>query len=385
MAAVGPFLQPLEDAIRNKFLPALFNSSDPISEVERKLYALPVKLCGLAIENPVLSADVEHESSKLLTHSLTQDILASNQSLSNAGGSRNQLLRQIRGQKLQRHLNALDEVLEAASTRERRVLEVARIKGSSYVFTSRPIGKYGFAFKSKRDFRDLLAMRYNKPISHLPGTCACGKAYSLDHSQVCKLGGFIHMRHDEPKELFADLCREVFPDVEVEPPLQPLSGEEMAHASAVTDDEARSDVRVRGFWSKGRNAFFEFRVSYPHARCYLGTKPENLLKQISKTRKREYGQRVREVEDGDFTPMVMFSTGGLSKEMLVALNHLAGLLAVKRNEDYETVVSVLRCSFAFCLARSSLVCLRGSRPYRKPRGEVRAIAEAEIALQDCGL
>ena len=86
--------------------------------------------------------------------------------------------------------------------------------------------------------------------------------------------------------------------------------------------------------------------------------------------------------------MIMFSTGGLGKEMGVAINHLAGLLAEKRNEDYATVVNVLRCSFAFCLARSSLVCLRGSRPCRNLRGMVKATAtmeEAVIVANDCGL
>ena len=43
MASAGSFMQPLEEAIRKKFLPALFNSSDPISEVERKLYAFTAK------------------------------------------------------------------------------------------------------------------------------------------------------------------------------------------------------------------------------------------------------------------------------------------------------------------------------------------------------
>ncbi len=324
----------------------------------------------------------------MLTHSLTDDILASNKSLTTTGPSRKQLLRQIRARKLELHQNALSEILENAPPRGRRAVELAQLKGASHVFTARPIIRYGFAFKSKRDFRDLLSMRYDKPISHLPGVCACGKLYSLDHSQVCKLGGFIHMRHDDPKDLFASLCGEVFKDVEIEPPLQPLPGEKMVHKSANKEDEARSDVRVRGFWSKGRNAFFEFRVSYPYARCYLSTKPEKLIQQISKTRKREYGQRVREVEDGDFTPMIMFSTGGLGKEMGVAINHLAGLLAEKRNEDYATVVNVLRCSFAFCLARSSLVCLRGSRPCRNSRGVVKATAiseEAVVVANDCGL
>ena len=46
------------------------------------------------------------------------------------------------------------------------------------------------------------------------------------------------------------------------------------------------------------------------------------------------------------------------------------------------------CSFAFCLARSSLVCLRGSRPCRNLRGVVKATAiteEAVVVANDCGL
>ena len=103
MASAGPFLKPLEKAIRDKFLPALFNSSSPLTDVERALYALPVKLGGLAIENPVLSAGLEYESSKLLTRNLTSDILASKKSLSTTGPSRKQLLRQIRARKSELH------------------------------------------------------------------------------------------------------------------------------------------------------------------------------------------------------------------------------------------------------------------------------------------
>ena len=83
--------------------------------------------------------------------------------------------------------------------------------------------------------------------------------------------------------------------------------------------------------------------------------------------------------------MVMLSTGGLGRETMVALNHLAHLLAEKRNEDYAVVVNVLRCKFAFCLARSSLVCLRGTRSCRRSNSVVNAIAETEIAFHDCSL
>ena len=131
--------------------------------------------------------------------------------------------------------------------------------------------------------------------------------------------------------------------------------------SANQREDARSDVRVRGYWSKGRDAFFEFRVSYPFATTYKNQKPHKLCRSLERKRKCEYEQRVRQVEDVDFTPMVMLSTGGMGEQASIALKHLAELLAKKRNEDYAHVSGLIRCCFAFALARSALVCLRGTR------------------------
>ncbi len=79
--------------------------------------------------------------------------------------------------------------------------------------------------------------------------------------------------------------------------------------SARTEDDCRSDIvaRVRGFWRdpEQQNAFFEFRVFYPFASSYLYI----------------YGER------------------------------------------YSEVMGVLSCRFAFAMARSALVCLRGSRSH----------------------
>ena len=47
--------------------------------------------------------------------------------------------------------------------------------------------------------------------------------------------------------------------------------------------------------------------------------------------------------------------------MTVAMKHLARKLAAKRKEAYPAVATMLRCSMAFNVARSALVCLRGSR------------------------
>ena len=45
-----------------------------------------------------------------------------------------------------------------------KALEVAADKGASAVFSVRPLEKYDFCFRSKRDFRDLLALRYGKHV-----------------------------------------------------------------------------------------------------------------------------------------------------------------------------------------------------------------------------
>ena len=55
-------LRPLEEAIRYKFLPAITGQS-ALSDVERELLALPSRLGGLGIINPVTSSDIQHLTS----------------------------------------------------------------------------------------------------------------------------------------------------------------------------------------------------------------------------------------------------------------------------------------------------------------------------------
>ena len=79
---------------------------------------------------------------------------------------------------------------------------------------------------------------------------------------------------------------------------------------------------------------------------------------MSRARKREYQERINQVDNGSFKPMILASTGGTGDEMDVALKVLGGKLAEKNNEVYSHVMGA---RFAYAIARSSLVCLRGSR------------------------
>ena len=71
---VGHLLQPLEDAIRHKFIPALTGQCAP-NDTEHELLALPVRLGGLGIINPVQLTSFQHTSSKKVTAPLVTLIL----------------------------------------------------------------------------------------------------------------------------------------------------------------------------------------------------------------------------------------------------------------------------------------------------------------------
>jgi hypothetical protein len=92
-----------------------------------------------------------------------------------------------------------------------------------------------------------------------------------------------------------------------------------------------------------------------------------MFSSVSNARKREYEERINIVDNGSLTPMVLASTGGTGTEMSMALKVLAEKLAEKENEAYSHVMGDIRARFAFAIARSSLICLRGSRSIWSPR------------------
>ena len=48
--------------------------------------------------------------------------------------------------------------------------------------------------------------------------------------------------------------------MEVEPLLQPLTGEKLKYQTSIKEDNARLDLSALGFWRRGEKAFFEIRV-----------------------------------------------------------------------------------------------------------------------------
>ena len=69
----GQFFIPLENAIRQKLIPAIIGRN--VSDSERRLLALPVRLGGMGIQNPTITAETEYKNSNLATRNLTQIIV----------------------------------------------------------------------------------------------------------------------------------------------------------------------------------------------------------------------------------------------------------------------------------------------------------------------
>ena len=72
---------------------------------------------------------------------------------------------------------------------------------------------------------------------------------------IFKVGGFITQRHNELRDLEAEVLSMACSDAEIEPVLQDISGEHLNRGSNKAQD-ARSDIHTRGFWERHRSAFF---------------------------------------------------------------------------------------------------------------------------------
>ena len=68
------------------------------------------------------------------------------------------------------------------------------------------------------------------------------------------------MQHNDLRDLTSNMMSKVCKDTETELKLTPLSGEELQGRTANDSNEESVDIRNRGFWERGKQAFFDLRV-----------------------------------------------------------------------------------------------------------------------------
>ena len=153
-------------------------------------------------------------------------------------------------------------------------------------------------------------------------------------------------------------------DLELEPVLQEVTGETLNHGANKAPD-ARLDIHARGFWERQRSALFHVRLCQPNGDSYRDLTPKQIYKKHENDKKRQYAQRVMEIEQGTFTTLVFMTTGGMADERVKYHSRLAELIATKKGESYSSAISWIRAKVSFAIVRSAILCLRGSRSERQ--------------------
>ena len=359
---INTLFQPLEDVIKQTFIPALTGRGQ-CSEEERNLLTLPLRYGGLNIVNSTTMANAEFNSSQKISEPLKEMIIDQRESFTKP--QLQSIKNDLRKQKIEEIENSATQIRENLSQTKQRMMDLACEKGASSWLSALPLQDQGFDL-NKGEFRDAISIRYGWQLKNVPMHCKCGGSFSVDHAMICPVGGLPIVRHNEIRDITADWLNEICPDVEKEPQLQPLNGETILPRTANREDEARADIRAKGFWSKQQVAFFDVRVFHPNAPSYRNTSIPALYRQHELGKKREYGDRIREIEHASFTPLIFSTTGGLAKETTVAYKRIAEMLALKRKSHYSITLTWMRCMLSFALIRCAVTAIRGSRstPHR---------------------
>jgi hypothetical protein len=388
---IAGLMMPLESEIQKSFIPALFGIR--ISARLRRLVALPARMGGMGIIDPTAIADDEHSNSIVITDQIVNSIIQQKSVHEMDPELQRSNLKRISTNRNEKQTELLNEIkeeitnndLNSSGNEELKMIESCQEKCASNWLTALPIADKGFAL-NKQEFQDAIRLRYRLELTGLPQNCVCGADFTIDHTMICKKGGFITHRHNELRDVTAEMLSEVCHDVNTEPELTALTGEHLNRRTANSSDEAKVDISARGFWIRGQRAFFDVRVFHPFAQSYRNRNLHAIHRQHEQEKRRTYGERILQIEMGSFTPLIFSTSGGIASNSETAKFYvrLAELIADKRDNTKNEVMTWVRCRISFSLVRSALLCLRGTRTRQKVIERIQDTA-IDVAVRDSQL
>ena len=107
---------------------------------------------------------------------------------------------------------------------QKHLNSITQEKGVSNWLKAYPISDQGYDF-NKQQFCDCVCLRYGGRLTNIPSTCSCGSKMDIQQAMSCKKAGFITIRHNDHRDLTANLLTEVCKSVNVEPQLLLVTGE----------------------------------------------------------------------------------------------------------------------------------------------------------------
>ena len=379
-------LRELDRVVCSNLLPELCGLRLGPESPLRKLLSVPARHGGIAIPIGEAMAEAEEDWSRRITAPLAHlvtgvssspprdtqpDLLDTNtqssaeptpiEQLQIALSDSRAAASQVRKEKGDLYSTTTADIADQLSPPQQLLTDIAGEKSVSSWLTTAPRTSLGTVLR-KTDFKDAVCVRYDLPLPGLPPTCVCSAPMSATHAMTCPAGGYPTARHNEVRDVICGIMKEVAADVQTEPTLSPYEGESLHGRTANRAGEARLDIRARSFWTRQQDAYFDVRVTHPKASLLSCQELRRQLEQNEQEKKRQYGQRVTEIERGSFTPLV-FATNGMCAR---GCNHFLKALALRVVEKntglhYSVVVNHLRSKLSFCLLRWCITCLRGCR------------------------
>ena len=80
-------------------------------------------------------------------------------------------------------------------------------------------------------------------------------------------------------------------------------------------------------------------MCHPNADSYKKLTPKQIYRLHENEKKSMYNQRVREIEQGTFTPLVFTTTGGKGEEFKRYHSQHAELISIKQGESYAKTMA----------------------------------------------
>jgi hypothetical protein len=201
----GQYLEPVELALCEKFIPALLQVSEPVDDVFCQLLSHGVKMGGIAIKNNVTSAPHLHQCSMDASNILVK-------ALHNGGGlnaeAHKAVVKAAGNAARKARLKGEEENLKGLkSSGGRKVAKGLGRMGKTGAWLSVIPNRFDGTELLQEEFQDNLFIRYGLRPRGLPDHCdGCREPFTVEHGLSCKKGGFVGQQHDNVCKELAHLC-----------------------------------------------------------------------------------------------------------------------------------------------------------------------------------
>ena len=378
--AVAESFAPIEEALAEGFLPALLKESVEGVAKLRELLALPVRMAGLGVPNPTVTADACYRASLSCTETLTKsltnrDVLDAAQYSGRVRSERYNLRVMRTGEAKV----AFERIRKAAAPKEQK--RMLRAQEGGQWLNVLPSTFNGTQL-SQEEFTDSVRLRFGLQPLALPAKCdGCHQAFSVEHAMQCKKGGLITLRHNDISSTWRDLNICAFPQSAVADEPLILKGQANGCNGTGRDvqPDIRGDVSVHGFWRRGTTAIFDIRVTDTESPTYRSMEPGKVLEKHEKEKKGKYLDACL-ARRRHFTPLVFSVDGMAGAEAVAASKRLAGHLAESWGRQYSEVCGYVRSRLSVALVRTASMCLRGTRDPTAYRPTATYVSGAGLSL-----